>query len=547
MKNCLCRPPVLAYPNYQEPFIVSTDASSHAIGAILEQRDPQTKEVHPVAFASRILTKAERNYSVTDREALAVVFALKKYRHYLLPHPFDLYTDHQSLKGLFNRTELTGRWTRWVTFISEYQMKVKYRAGRRNQSPDALSRINHAQNTFDEDDVLVFDETIIEDMMLCHIAHYLQTLTIAPTDCYPERTRKQARSYCLIEERLYRRTSEGPKLWIPTNKCNRLLYLTHDGNGHYDAEATYLLLRNRVWWKGMYKDVRQYVKTCLNCQRRRPLKQTIYRPPAQAPVSGLWNTISIDFAGPLPKTIRQNRYILIAIEHVTNWPIARAFKDALASTVTTFLQQNVIDAYEVPKTILSDNRSQFVALHTRQFAHAYDIKWKTTAAYNPQGNGRIERMVRTIKDSIAKMAADDTKNWDTLLPVAIRGYRTRETRDRPSPFFLMFGSQPRVLFLHTHVHKPTFPQLRAIETSRAAVHRREHEQAGTINIPQRYQVGDQVLLARSADQNRKDRKLNLRWDGPYIIREARPPTYLLMDDGRKRRSRNFVHERRLTL
>ena len=284
----------------------------------------------------------------------------------------------------------------------------------------------------------------------------------------------------------------------------------------------------------------------MSCQKRRPLGRVICRPPAQAPISGLWDTISIDFAGPLPRTSRQNRYILIAIEHVTRWPIARAFKDALASTGTTFLQQNVIEACEVPKIILSDNGAQFVALHTRQFAHAYHITWKTTAAYNPQGNGRIERMVRTIKDSIAKMAADDTRNWDTLLPVALRGYRTRETRDRPSPFYLMFGVRPRVLFVNTPT-TPTFPQMRTIETSRAAARRQEQEQPGTIDVPQRYQVGDQVLLARSADQNRKDRKLNLRWDGPYTIKEARPPTYLLMDDGRKRRSRNFVHERRLTL
>ena len=96
---------------------------------MLEQRDFETNAIHPIAFASRMLTKAEQNSSVTDREALAVVFALKKYRHYLLPHPFDLYTDHQSLKGLFNCTELTGRWARWVTFFTEYQMNVKYRAG----------------------------------------------------------------------------------------------------------------------------------------------------------------------------------------------------------------------------------------------------------------------------------------------------------------------------------------------------------------------------------------------------------------------------------
>ena len=107
----------------------------------------------------------------------------------------------------------------------------------------------------------------------------------------------------------------------------------------------------------MYKDVRHYVKTCLNCQRRRPLGHAAYRPPVQAPVFKLWDTISIDFAGLLPRTSRRNRYILIAVEHVTRWSIARAFKDALASKATTFLQQNVIETYEVPKMIHSDSKS----------------------------------------------------------------------------------------------------------------------------------------------------------------------------------------------
>ena len=156
-------------------------------------------------------------------------------------------------------------------------------------------------------------------------------------------------------------------------------------------------------------------------------------------------------------------------------------------------------------------------------------------------------MGRTIKDSIAKMAANDIRNWDTLLPVALRGYRTRETRNRPSPFFLMFGTQPRMLFIDTPNTTPMFPQMRSIETSRAAVKRNDQEHPGTTDLPQRYQIGDQVLLARSADQSRKDRKLNLRWDGPYTIREVHPPTYSLMDEGRHRRSRDFVHERRLTL
>ena len=111
----------------------------------------------------------------------------------------------------------------------------------------------------------------------------------------------------------------------------------------------------------------------------------------------------------------------------------------------------------------------------------------------------------------------------------------------------MFGVQPRITSVDDQRIAKTLPLMRPIETSRAAVFRRSHERTGTMQISQRYQVGDQVLLARSADQNRKDRSLHLRWDGPYTILEARPPTYSLLEANRRRRSRDFVHERRLTL
>ena len=92
LRHALCEPPILGYPDYNRPFIVSTDASSHAIGAVLEQKDEDGR-LHPVSFVSRTLSQPEQNYSVTDKEAVVVIFALKKFRHYLLPRPFDLYTE----------------------------------------------------------------------------------------------------------------------------------------------------------------------------------------------------------------------------------------------------------------------------------------------------------------------------------------------------------------------------------------------------------------------------------------------------------------------
>ena len=549
LQKQLCEPPVLAYPDYDRPFIVSTDASDTALGAVLEQDDAEGRR-HPIAYASQVLARPEQNYSTTDKEALAVVYALKKYRHYLLPRPFIVYSDHQALRGLFNRQDLTGRWARWVMLISEYPMEIRYRPGTRNQIPDALSRLPEAStplppSTLDEL-VAAIEATDHDDTMAFHIAYFLRTLAFAPTDSDPAKTRRKSRGYCLIDNRLYKRTPLGPKLWIPAPQRPQLLRCMHDENGHYDTDATYLLLRGRVWWPRLYQSVRDYVSRCLSCRRRRPLGPD--RPPAPlcAPISGLWHTISIDFAGPLPRTPRQNRFILVAVEHVTRWPVARAFPNALSSVVTTFLEENIIQPYEIPRMILSDNGPQFISQHTLSFARAQGIRWSTTSPYNPRGNGRVERMVRTLKDSLAKLVEDHVHNWDLHLATAVRGYRIRPTREHPSPYFMLFGTAPRVLPSDAAAPNIVVPDLRAIETAQAATHRQREHRAGTSAPPPRFQVGDRVLLARTADRNRHDRKLNLKWDGPFTVSAREPPLYTLADqDGRRLRAP--VNESRLQL
>ena len=138
LRQKLTSPPVLAYPMFNLPFIVHTDASDGAIGAVLSQI--QEGEEHVIAYWSRQLQKAERNYSTIEREALAVVAAVKDFYPYLYGFHFTLVTDHNPLTSLRGLDDVHGRLTRWMTFLQQFDFQFKYRPGRQHGNADALSR-----------------------------------------------------------------------------------------------------------------------------------------------------------------------------------------------------------------------------------------------------------------------------------------------------------------------------------------------------------------------------------------------------------------------
>ena len=133
-------PLVLTSPNFDQPFVVESDASSVAVGAILAQRK-EDKRVHPIQYASRTMTSAERIHSA-EREALAVIPAPKTFGVYLLStHTLTLITDHQALRYAFKRMDIYKRLARWMDFLAACAFEVKYRPGGKNGAADFLSRL----------------------------------------------------------------------------------------------------------------------------------------------------------------------------------------------------------------------------------------------------------------------------------------------------------------------------------------------------------------------------------------------------------------------
>jgi hypothetical protein len=142
LKAHLTSAPILAYPDFEKEFILFTDASDLALGAILSQKDQMGHE-RVIAYASRTLSPAERNYSVTEKECLAVVWAVTYFRQYLHGSHFNLITDHSALKSLFAYKMPQNRLARWIAILQEYTFTTNYKPGKQHSNVDTLSRIEY--------------------------------------------------------------------------------------------------------------------------------------------------------------------------------------------------------------------------------------------------------------------------------------------------------------------------------------------------------------------------------------------------------------------
>ncbi|GFW10876.1 retrovirus-related Pol polyprotein from transposon 17.6 [Trichonephila clavipes] len=277
LKKALTSDPVLGMYDERASIEIHTDASGYGIGAVLVQIQNNVEKV--IAYASRTLTKAEKNYSTTERECLAIVWATNKFRPYIFGKHFTVVTDHHSLCWLMNLKDPSGRLARWALRLQEHDFDVKYKTGKKHSDADALSR-----NPVEE-------ETETPDKFLAV-------------------------------------TTNG-KLWlpvIPKHLRADILRHFHDAPtaGHLGFAKTYDRIRKRFYWPGMYRNVVRYVMHCREWQRRksvpqRPPGRLVPIPPAIAP----FHRIGIDLLGRFPKSAHGNKWIIVCTDYSTRYAITK--------------------------------------------------------------------------------------------------------------------------------------------------------------------------------------------------------------------------------
>ena len=449
-KKALLNSSCLVHFDFKYPVQVVADSSSYDIGAILSHSiDGQER---PVFFASRSLTDVEKKYSQLEREALALIFALKRFHFYLYGINFTLVTDHKPLLGLFSQDKnipvmASGRIQRWSLMMQTYRFNLKHRSGVNLGAADTLSRLPL--------DVPCESSPVpAEWVNLCSVLENMPVtakkiaqglvkdhdLNLVHKYCqygWPKVVEPSLRCYASKSNELS--LQDGCVLWgnrvvIPVQFRSTLLKELH--TGHVGSSRMKELARSYFWWPGLDSDLEALVSSCAECLSCRPVPKHGELHPWEWPKSP-WHRVHIDYAGPV-----DGLYFLVIVDAHSKWIEIFPTK-TITSSMTISLLRSCFARLGLPVSIVSDNASCFTSQEFQTFVNNNGIHHITTAVYHPSSNGLAENAVKNFKKSYKLGVGDVVEKLSKFL----FSYRvTPHTTTGVSPAELMFGRRLRTVF-----------------------------------------------------------------------------------------------------
>lgn len=386
LKRALLDAVTLVIPDAKTKYHLYCDASEVGIGACLSAIMDNGDE-RPVLFLSRKLQPVETRYPVVEKELLAVIYALRKLRKYLLDREFVLYCDNSAVCYLFNKTEPSQRLQRWIMCTKEFTFTTKHISSTKNCVADALSRFpsrcdNDKEDGEDHIDAL-FDHLIMDEHSVPNYEDRLNDLVTyfnyPGSDKTSVGTKRLSLKYAFENGTLYRRLGQRFVLVPTITDRTKVLEEVHDGHGHFGIHATWARLYKDYWWPNCFNDVYQFVNTCKPCQLYSP---TIKNPAVdRVHINYIFEQFALDFVGPLPISKNGNMHILVAVEAFTRWPIALATPNTEAKTVANFLYKHIFCNFGPPMHILTDNGSSFDNEIIDNFLNLVNVHHKFTSPY----------------------------------------------------------------------------------------------------------------------------------------------------------------------
>lgn len=370
LKTALCEAPVLAIPDFNKQFVVETDACGSGIGAVLMQ------EGHPIAYISRHLKGKQAHLSIYEKEFLAVVFAVQKWRHYLLHGHFIIRTDHRILKYLLEQRLNTPIQQQWLPKLLEFDYEIQYRQSKDNLAADALSRVEGSE-------ILSMALSVLECDLLKEIKRSYTDDVLLREVIEALKKKTDAKKHITWSQETLRRKG---KLVIPAvfELKNKILAWLHgsSSSGHSGRDATHQRVKSLFYWKGMSKDIQSYIRSCSVCQQCK--YETIGSPGLEQPLpilTAIWSDISMDFIDGLPNSFGKT-VIFVVVDRLSKAAhfMALSHPYTAASVAQAFLD-TVYKLHGFPQSIVSDRDTIFLSDFWKELFALQGVSLNYSSAY----------------------------------------------------------------------------------------------------------------------------------------------------------------------
>ena len=576
LKDCLVKAPLLRSPDESKPYEVVTDASDYGLGAVLLQ------EGLPIAFESRKLNSAELNYTVTEKEMLAVVHALRVWRCYLEGAEFTVFTDHVSNTFFQTQPNLSRRQARWSEFLQRFGgFTWEYRKGERNVA-DALSRTDAPASS--RRNVVPGQEIPVGEPVVAAVHRHETSQSVGSTVGLPEtesgdHNRAQYPTFDLSVSLLKRLTEEsrdlvaevrrdatrakssqlsatseglvlkrGSHIVVPSVKGSdlktQILAEYHDTpySGHYGIDKTRRAVGRVFWWPSLAEDVTKYVSFCVLCQRNKSRRHKPFGTlqPIAVPDQP-WQTISFDFIVKLPVTKRGNDSICVFVDKLTKMVHFVACRESMSAPEFAELYvDNVFRLHGLSEKFITDRDVRFTSGFWKGVTELIGTKHAMSSSFHPQTDGQTERVNQTLEAYLRHFVSSGLDDWDTLLSRAEFAHNTAyHVSVGQTPFFLNHGFHPRTppaeKRIDSHPDSAAFVErlkdaLTFARQCLVAAQQRQKAFADQHRQEQVFQVGDMVLLSTKylKLKHSEGRKLLPKWVGPFkVVRAVGPVAYEL--------------------
>lgn len=413
LKQTLISNNVLAYPDFDKPFEISTDASNEALGAVLSQ------ESKPISFASKTLSSTETRYSTIEKELLGVVWGVKKFRCYVYGQHFTVFTDHKPLLGIHKMKDPSSRLLRLYLKLAEYSITLEYRPGKHNTIADGLSRLPLNINVITRAQAKKYQNSENRQSQIKFTDPELEWQEIINFQNAEEENMENFKEQENDIDIFYNRTERENIRDTKTRKAILKLYHDHKLGGHQGSTKTYQRIKRQYRWPNMKKDIENYVKSCQVCQLNKSGKSTKMAMVLSMPANYPFEKIYLDVVGPLPVTEKGNKYILSIMDDLSRYMNCYPIPDQEADTISETFVTQVLGHHKTPKIVLTDQGRNFLSEIFKKTCNLFGIKKIQTTAYHPQTNGALERHHKTLADYLRTFSRSNPDKWDTLLPYAM--------------------------------------------------------------------------------------------------------------------------------